>query len=195
MARAIERADLLFTTAISCGPSEAPVPQRRSGKAISGRSPGARFELHRDLWGLVRYRVGWMAIRRSPASAVSAILDTNRQSRMWFGGVESATADIGWSRRYGDCDETGKACSVQNGTIGTLAAGWWTWRTVQLLIAARKLMRLFKDGSITRTRRWKTPMRGTTQSTRRRRRPSTNSSTPLRPEEPTFGHPGEVRPG
>ena len=143
MARAIERADLLFTTGyfMRTDPKhlflKEEVAKGNFGKITRARGSNCHSG---SLGGWFDTEWRWMADPKIAGVGGFGDLGTHKLDiLMWLlGDVESATADIRVvTKRYGDCDETGEGLlQFTNGTIGTLAAGWVDVADpVQLLIS------------------------------------------------------------
>lgn len=131
MARAIEQANLLFTTGyfMRANPVHLFLKQQVD-KGVFGRITRVRgSNCHSgSLGGWFDTEWRWMADPK--VAGVGAFGDLGTHSLdllMWLlGEVASVTAQIKVvTGRYGDCDETGEALlQFKNGVLGTLAAGW-----------------------------------------------------------------------
>jgi predicted dehydrogenase len=143
MARAIEKAKILFTTGYFMRADArhlflkdevvkgnfGQITRVRGSNCHSGSLGG---------WFDSDYR--WMADPKLSGVGAFGDLGTHKLDiLMWMlGDVDSVTADIKpVTRRYGDCDETGEGLiQFRNGVIATLAAGWVDIEDpVQLLIS------------------------------------------------------------
>ncbi|MGN6552675.1 MAG: Gfo/Idh/MocA family protein [Verrucomicrobiota bacterium] len=143
MAKAIEQANLLFTTGYF---------QRTDPKLLFLKSEIAKGNFgtitrvrgsnchNGSLEGWFDTDWRWMTDRKLSGVGAFGDLGTHKLDiLMWLlGDVAAVTAQIkSVTGRYGDCDETGEALiRFQNGVIGTLAAGWVDIEDpVQLLIS------------------------------------------------------------
>jgi len=143
MAKAIEKANLLFTTGyfMRTNPMHLYVKNELSkgnfGKITRVRGSNCHSG-SLDGWFDTEWR--WMADPKISGVGAFGDLGTHKLDiLMWlFGGVDSVTGSVKTvTGRYGDCDETGEALiKFQSGVIGTLAAGWVDVEDpVQLLVS------------------------------------------------------------
>jgi predicted dehydrogenase len=131
MARAIEKANLLFTTGyfMRTDPKhlflKEEVAQGHFGKVTRARGSNCHSG---SLGGWFDTEWRWMADPKTAGVGAFGDLGTHKLDiLMWmFGDVASATADVKVvTGRYGDCDESGEGLmQFRSGPIGSLAAGW-----------------------------------------------------------------------
>lgn len=131
MARAIEKAGVLFTTGYFSRTDpkllflKQEVAAGNFGKITRVRASNCH---NGSLQGWFDKEWRWMADPKIAGVGAFGDLGTHKLDiLMWmFGDIKAVTAAIQpVTHRYGDCDETGEALiRFQNGIIGTLAAGW-----------------------------------------------------------------------
>ena len=143
MARAIEKANLLFTTGYFMRADAShlflkdEVAKGNFGQITRVRASNCHSG---SLGGWFDKEYRWMADPKISGVGAFGDLGTHKLDiLMWMlGGVEAVTGEIKpVTHRYGDCDETGEAMILfKNGAIATLAAGWVDIEDpVQLLIS------------------------------------------------------------
>jgi predicted dehydrogenase len=131
MAEAIDKANLLFTTGyfMRTDPKhiflKEEIAKGRFGKITRARGSNCHSGA---LGGWFDTEWRWMADPKIAGVGGFGDLGTHKLDiLMWLlGDVDSVTADVrSVTGRYGDCDESGEGLiQFNNGTIGTLAAGW-----------------------------------------------------------------------
>lgn len=131
MAKAIEKAKLLFTTGyfMRTDPKhlflKEEITKGNFGKITRVRGSNCHSG---SLGGWFDTEWNWMANPKVAGVGAFGDLGTHKLDiLLWmFGNAEIVTAQISTvTGRYGDCDETGEGLlRFRNGIIGTLAAGW-----------------------------------------------------------------------